>query len=69
MPREFAGDTVQLATRVPRSLHLQVRVDAIDAGITVAEWVSDALEAHLRRLTRADRKAARKSAAASGDGT
>jgi hypothetical protein len=69
MAREFDNDTVQLAVRVPRALHLQVRVDAIDAGITVAEWVSDALEAHLRRLTRADRKAARRATAGSGDGT
>jgi predicted HicB family RNase H-like nuclease len=66
MPREFDDDTVQLAVRVPRALHLQVRVDAIDAGITVAEWVSDALEAHLRRCQRADLQAARKATRVDG---
>jgi len=49
MAREFTSDTVQLATRVPKALHVRVKVAALEAGETLAEWVSDALEAHLAR--------------------
>jgi predicted HicB family RNase H-like nuclease len=50
MPRvEFDGERVQLAARIPRTLHHAIRLAAIDEEVTVREWVADALEAHLRR--------------------
>jgi hypothetical protein len=51
MRAEFSPDTVQLATRIPKALHIRVRVDALDCGVTMAQWVGDALEAHLARCT------------------
>lgn len=45
--REFTDDTVQLATRVPKQLHVRVRINAIDTGRTMQEWVGDALREHL----------------------
>jgi len=53
--QEFNSDTVQLATRVPKSLHVRVRVAALDAGITLAEWIGDALATHLAQSTRGRR--------------
>jgi hypothetical protein len=47
MTREFPSDTVQLATRIPKALHLRVRVTALDQGVTLAEWVGSALREHL----------------------
>jgi hypothetical protein len=47
--QEFDGSMVQLATRIPKALHVRVRVDAIDKGHTMAEWVSTALREHLDR--------------------
>jgi hypothetical protein len=49
MRQEFSDETVQLATRIPKPLHVRVRVDAIDRGETLAEWIGDALRAHLAR--------------------
>jgi hypothetical protein len=49
MTREFSADTVQLATRIPKRLHVRVRVDALDRGVTLAEWVGSALVEHLAR--------------------
>jgi len=63
MAREFNPDTVQMATRVPRSLHVRVRIHAIDSGLTLAEWINDALRTHLDRCRRKDRKVPRE-----GDG-
>lgn len=45
--QEFGGDTVQLATRIPKRLHVRVRVDAIDRRQTMAEYVEEALRDHL----------------------
>jgi len=59
MAREFDPDSVQLATRVPRKLHVRVRVNCIDTGVTLAEWIHDALRSHLDRCKREDRKAAK----------
>ena len=59
MAREFDPGSVQLATRVPRKLHVRVRVNCIDTGVTLAEWIHDALRSHLDRCKREDRKAAR----------
>lgn len=47
MSKEFSPDTVQLATRVPKALHIRVRVTALDQGVTLAEWVGSALREHL----------------------
>jgi len=49
MAREFTSDTVQFATRVPKALHTQARVAALDEGLTLQEWMREALEAHLAR--------------------
>jgi predicted HicB family RNase H-like nuclease len=46
------SSTVQLATRIPKSLHTRVVVDAIEHDMTVSEWVSDALAAYLERAIR-----------------
>ena len=62
MNKEFDPESVQLATRVPRALHVRVRVNAIDSGVTLAEWILDALTTHLERCKREDRKAARTAA-------
>jgi predicted HicB family RNase H-like nuclease len=43
------GTTVQLATRIPKSLHRAIRLDATASDTTLTEWVSAALEAHLER--------------------
>jgi predicted HicB family RNase H-like nuclease len=43
------SETVQLGTRIPRSLHRAIRLDAAAAETTLGEWVSAALEAHLER--------------------
>jgi predicted HicB family RNase H-like nuclease len=51
MPAEFSPDTVQLATRIPKALHVRIRVDALDRGVTLAEWVGDALSSHLETCT------------------
>ena len=49
MRRNFSSDTVQLASRVPKALHQQVRLAAIESGQTLAEWLTDAFEAHLAK--------------------
>jgi len=49
MAREFTSDTTQLATRVPKALHTRVRLAALEDGITLQQWLNDALEAHLAR--------------------
>ena len=57
MTRE-GDNTVQLATRVPKALHLRARREAILTEVTLAEWVEDALRAHLARGQRQAQKAA-----------
>jgi predicted HicB family RNase H-like nuclease len=44
------GTTVQLGTRIPKSLQRAIRLDAAASETTLGEWVSAALEAHLKRL-------------------
>jgi hypothetical protein len=51
MRAEFSDETVQLATRIPKALHVRLRVDALDRGVTVAAWVGDALVSHLESCT------------------
>jgi len=51
MPRvEYRANVVQLATRIPRSLHRAVKVAAVEEGARVCDWVADALATHLREL-------------------
>ena len=40
---------VQLATRVPKSLHTRIRVDAVEHEMTLSAWITAALVAHLKR--------------------
>ena len=47
--QEFIAGTVQLATRIPKGLHLRVRVHALDVGRTMADFVGEALTEHLDR--------------------
>lgn len=62
--REFSDDTVQLATRIPKALHIRVRLDAIDKHQTVAEWVGEALVDHLAECQGKKRPAAKAAAGA-----
>jgi len=43
--------SVQLATRVPRSLHKRLKLAAFESEATLSEWVTDALTRHLERCT------------------
>jgi len=45
--QEYRDDTVQLATRIPKMLHVRVRVHALDVGRTMADFVSEALTEYL----------------------
>jgi len=49
MGREHTGETAQLASRIPKALHKQVKLAAIESGETVAAWFTDALEAYLAK--------------------
>ena len=53
MPSERADGTVQLAVRIPKSLHYAMKHHAIETDTTLSSWVTQALEAHLRRVSRA----------------
>lgn len=55
--QEFSGQTVQLATRIPKGLHLRVRVHALDVGRTMADFVGEALTEHLARCRKAAKRA------------
>jgi predicted HicB family RNase H-like nuclease len=54
--QEFNDGTVQLATRIPKQLHVRVRVHAIDSGMTLAEWIHEALTDHLKTCKREARR-------------
>jgi len=47
MGRQFEGGICQLATRIPRGLHRQVRLAALDDEVTLQAWIADALVAYL----------------------
>jgi predicted HicB family RNase H-like nuclease len=40
---------IQLATRIPKSLHREIKVHCVSAGISVMEFVAAALEDRLRK--------------------
>ena len=39
---------IQLATRIPRSLHREIKIHCVANGISVMQFVAMALEARLR---------------------
>lgn len=47
---QILGDSCQLATRIPKALHRAVKVAALEDGVPVQDWVSDALAAYLAGL-------------------
>ena len=50
---------IQLATRIPRSLHREIKLYCVANGISVMEFVASALETKLRRSGKTTRRAAR----------
>lgn len=40
---------IQLATRIPKALHREIKVHCVSTGISVMEFVAAALEDKLRR--------------------
>jgi predicted HicB family RNase H-like nuclease len=46
---EIDGTSARLGTRVPTRLYGAVRLAALEADVTVSDWITDALETHLRR--------------------
>jgi len=41
---------VLFSTRIPRSLHKRVRLEALEHGMNLSDWIRDALRAHLTRV-------------------
>ena len=54
--QDFGSATVQLATRIPKGLHLRLRVHALDVGRTVADFVGEALTEHLDRCRKGSKR-------------
>ncbi len=50
---------IQLATRIPKTLHREIKLHCVSSGISVMEFVAAALEDRLRKNA-AKRKAAGK---------
>jgi predicted HicB family RNase H-like nuclease len=40
---------IQLATRIPKGLHREIKLHCVSSGISVMEFVADALEDKLRK--------------------
>ncbi len=40
---------IQLATRIPKTLHREIKLHCVASGISVMEFVADALEDKLRK--------------------
>lgn len=55
--QEYRDDTVQLATRIPKMLHVRVRVHALDVGRTMADFVSEALTEYLNDCRKGSKRA------------
>jgi predicted HicB family RNase H-like nuclease len=58
---------VQLATRIPKTLQRRLKLYAVESNVSISDFVSEAIEAHLdnqgaskreRKSKRADREAA-----------
>jgi HicB family len=43
------GQAIQLATRVPKALHRDAMLAAIEAEQTLQDWIAEALAEHLTR--------------------
>lgn len=50
---------IQLATRIPRSLHRNIKLHCVANGISVMDFVAAALESKLRRTGKPARRPAR----------
>lgn len=50
---------IQLATRIPRSLHRDIKLYCVANGISVMDFVAAALETKLRRSNKPSRRPAR----------
>ncbi|HXJ34485.1 MAG TPA: hypothetical protein VMS22_10660 [Candidatus Eisenbacteria bacterium] len=48
---------IQLATRIPKTLHREIKLHCVSLGISVMEFVADALEDKLRRPQAAKKRA------------
>jgi predicted HicB family RNase H-like nuclease len=49
---------IQLATRIPRSLHREIKLHCVANGISVMDFVATALEDRLRQAARPAKKKA-----------
>ena len=49
---------IQLATRIPKALHREIKLHCVATGISVMEFVAAALEDKLRKTTNGRKKAA-----------
>jgi hypothetical protein len=50
---------IQLATRIPKVLHREIKLHCVSSGISVMEFVAAALEDKLRKTGGARKKASR----------
>jgi predicted HicB family RNase H-like nuclease len=50
---------IQLATRIPKSLHREIKLHCVGSGVSVMEFVAAALEDKLRRGGAKKKSAAR----------
>ncbi len=50
---------IQLATRIPKALHREIKLHCVSQGISVMEFVADALEDRLRKSGTKRKAAAR----------
>ena len=51
---------IQLATRIPKTLHREIKVHCVSTGVSVMEFVAHALEDKLRKSAPAKKKTAAK---------
>ncbi len=49
---------IQLATRIPKGLHREIKLHCVQSGISVMEFVATALEEKLRKATKVTRRTA-----------
>ena len=54
MAKPLDPDKVQLATRIPKSLHRALKLEAITHEVTVEAWILDALETYMARVRTSD---------------
>ncbi len=49
MPTKEDDILIQLATRIPKVLHRRIKLHCVESGISVMEFVAQALEDKLKR--------------------